>query len=81
VPPVTLRQLLSHTAGLNVHGFLGYRRDLPVPTLGQVLLGARPANNEPVLIDSVPGTQRRYSGGGFCVAPAAGRGVDRLAVR
>jgi CubicO group peptidase (beta-lactamase class C family) len=36
--------------------------------LVSVLLGARPANNEAVLIDSVLGTQRRYSGGGFCVA-------------
>jgi CubicO group peptidase (beta-lactamase class C family) len=67
VPAVTVRQLLSHTAGFTVHGFLGYRRDRPVPTLEQVLLGARPANNVPVVVDLVPGTQRRYSGGGFCV--------------
>jgi len=33
---VTLRELLSHTAGTNVHGFLGYRAGAPVPTLVQI---------------------------------------------
>ena len=36
---VTLRRLLSHTAGLTVHGFPGYAVDARVPTLVQVLNG------------------------------------------
>src|ERR1044072_10001594 len=32
-PRVTLRQLLSHTAGTTVHGFNGYARDEAIPTL------------------------------------------------
>jgi CubicO group peptidase (beta-lactamase class C family) len=42
--PVTLRQLMTHTAGLTVHGFPGYAADSAVPTTVQVLDGARPAN-------------------------------------
>ena len=65
---VTLRRLLSHNAGLTVHGFPGYARGLPVPTAAQVLDGAPPANTAPVRLDLVPGTRWRYSGGGYTVA-------------
>jgi CubicO group peptidase (beta-lactamase class C family) len=65
---VTLRRLLSHTAGLTVHGFGGYAAGDPVPTLVQVLDGAKPANSDPVRVDVIPGTIMRYSGGGFTVA-------------
>jgi CubicO group peptidase (beta-lactamase class C family) len=65
---VTLRRLLSHSAGLTVHGFGGYAADAPVPTLVQVLEGAKPANSGAVRVDVVPGTIWRYSGGGYTVA-------------
>jgi CubicO group peptidase (beta-lactamase class C family) len=65
---VTLRAILSHTAGLTVHGFRGYAAGQPVPTLPQVLDGANPANSDPVRVDTVPGTTWRYSGGGYTVA-------------
>jgi CubicO group peptidase (beta-lactamase class C family) len=64
---VILRELLTHTAGLNVHGFPGYAAGEPVPTLIQVLDGQKPANTPPIRIDSEPGSQWRYSGGGFTV--------------
>lgn len=64
---VTLRGLLSHTAGLTVHGFNGYERDAPVPTLLQILDGVKPANSEPIRVDLVPDTTYRYSGGGYVV--------------
>src|SRR5262245_21134924 len=38
---VTLRGLLSHSAGLTVHGFPGYAVDAPMPTLVQILNGER----------------------------------------
>ena len=66
--PVTLRRLLSHTAGLTVHGFAGYQADLPRPTLLQLLDGTPPANSEPIRIDLPPGSKWRYSGGGYSVA-------------
>jgi CubicO group peptidase (beta-lactamase class C family) len=66
-PRVTLRQLASHSAGVTVHGFPGYRRDAPQPTLRQVLDGASPANTAPVRVDTIPGTQFRYAGGGTSI--------------
>ncbi len=65
---VTLRRLLSHTAGMTVHGFRGYAADEPVPTLVQVLNGEKPANSAAVRVDIVPGSKWRYSGGGISVA-------------
>ncbi|HEU0297141.1 MAG TPA: serine hydrolase domain-containing protein, partial [Anaerolineales bacterium] len=64
---VTLRRLLTHTAGLTVSGFRGYASDEQVPTLHQILDGTPPANSVPIRVDAVPGTQWRYSGGGFMV--------------
>src|SRR5215471_7675263 len=69
--PVTLERLLSHTAGLTVHGFPGYAAGAPVPTVPQVLDGAAPANTAPVRVDLDPGTQYRDSGGGYTIAQLA----------
>jgi len=66
--PVTLRELLTHTAGMTVHGFPGYASDEKLPTLVQVLDGQPPANSPPIRVDTVPGTIWRYSGGGYVVA-------------
>jgi CubicO group peptidase (beta-lactamase class C family) len=81
---VTLRRLLNHSAGLTVHGFPGYAAGEPVPTLVQVLDGAKPANTAPIRVDVVPGTLWRYSGGGYEVAQqlivdVAGRPFPELA--
>jgi CubicO group peptidase (beta-lactamase class C family) len=65
---VTLRNLLSHTAGTTVHGFPGYAVNEKVPSLPQVLDGAAPANTAAVRVDFEPGTKYRYSGGGITIA-------------
>lgn len=65
--PVTLRQLLSHTAGVTVHGFPGYAAGAPLPTLVQILNGAKPANTGGVHVNARPGSRWRYSGGGYQV--------------
>lgn len=65
--PVTLRELLTHTAGINVHGFPGYGASDPVPTLIQVLNGDKPANTPPIRVESEPGSKWNYSGGGYVV--------------
>lgn len=64
---VTLRGLLSHSAGLSVHGFPGYAAGAEVPTVVQVLDGVKPANTEAVRVVLVPGTEWRYSGGGYTI--------------
>jgi CubicO group peptidase (beta-lactamase class C family) len=64
---VTLRELLSHTAGLTVHGFPGYAPDAPIPSLVEVLNGTRPANTGAIRVDIAPATKWRYSGGGYTV--------------
>lgn len=73
--PVTLRRLMSHTAGTTVSGFRGYRYTEPVPTLVQILDGAPPANSAPIVVDLVPGSRFRYSGGGYEVMEQAVRDV------
>jgi CubicO group peptidase (beta-lactamase class C family) len=65
--PVSLRGLLTHTAGLTVHGFRGYASGEPVPSVVQVLDGAPPANSAAVRPDLQPGTRWRYSGGGYTI--------------
>jgi CubicO group peptidase (beta-lactamase class C family) len=63
---VTLRRLLSHTAGMTVPSVGGYRADEQMPTTLQVLNGEK-TSNEPVRVDRVPGKEFRYSGGGYVV--------------
>lgn len=65
---VTMRRLLSHNAGINVHGFVGYDRDAPLPTLVQVLNGTPPANSPAIRVTAVPGSKTQYSGGGTSIA-------------
>lgn len=61
--PVTLRMLLTHTAGTTVHGFPGYAAGVPLPSLADVLSGR--GNTPAVVVDIAPGTLWRYSGGGY----------------
>lgn len=65
---VTLKRLLGHVAGTTVHGFPGYAQGEPLPTMVNILNGEAPANTPPIVVDQIPGSDWRYSGGGFCVA-------------
>lgn len=69
--PITLRGLITHTAGINVHGFPGYASSAPVPTLVQVLNGEKPANTEAIRSEAAPGERWQYSGGGFTIMQQA----------
>ncbi len=64
---VTVRGLLSHNAGVTVHGFIGYGPGAPLPTILQTLEGAPPANSPPITVDKPPGSGFRYSGGGYVI--------------
>ncbi|HXV85395.1 MAG TPA: aminopeptidase, partial [Gemmatimonadales bacterium] len=63
---VTLRRLLSHTAGLTVSGFPGYARSARLPSAVEVLRGQ--GNTPAVVVDTTPGAVWRYSGGGYTIA-------------
>lgn len=67
-PCVTLRHLLSHTAGMTGQAYYGYDVSAPLPTTIQVLNGELPANSEKVEVNVIPGLHYRYSGGGMVVA-------------
>lgn len=64
---ITTAQLLTHTAGLSVHGFPGYRRDSMIATVTDILDGRAPSNTEAVRSLAEPGTGPRYSGGGILI--------------
>ncbi len=64
---VTLRGLLSHSAGVNVSSFTGYLSGEQVPTLVQVLDGEKPANSPAIRVEAIPGSRFNYSGGGFTI--------------
>jgi Beta-lactamase class C and other penicillin binding proteins len=66
---VTLRLILSHNAGLTVHGFPGYEIGQQIPSTVQILEGIKPiVNTDPVVVDVTPGSLVRYSGGGTTIA-------------
>jgi CubicO group peptidase (beta-lactamase class C family) len=64
---VTPRRLLSHTAGLTVHGFADYEPGAKLPSLVEMLEGKN-QDNGAVYIESEPGTTTVYSGGGYVIA-------------
>jgi len=61
---VTIRRLLSHSAGLSVEGYPGLRPDIQLPSLEESLSGNNGGAGE-VRIIMEPGAQFSYSGGGF----------------
>lgn len=64
-PVMTIRNLLTHTAGLTVWGFPGYEPGSRIPTLVEVLDGE--GNTPAIRSEALPGLMWRYSGGGYCV--------------
>lgn len=57
---VTIRRLLSHTAGLSVHGYGGTKPGKKIPSLEESLSNG-------VKIIAEPGSKFMYSGGGYTV--------------
>ena len=61
---LTVRRLLSHTAGLSVHGYVGQRADRPLPSIAASLSGET-GDSFPVELLEPPGRRWLYSGGGY----------------
>jgi CubicO group peptidase (beta-lactamase class C family) len=66
-PHVTLRMLMSHTAGFNVHGFEDYLPHEPLPSILDTLDGKPPAKSAAIHLIAPPGARMIYSGGGIMV--------------
>ena len=66
--PITLRRLLSHTAGMSLAAFgLGLPATMPSQTVVDVLNGKPPATR-PVHVEELPGRRFHYSGGGVAIS-------------
>lgn len=64
---VTLRRLLSHTAGLSLHGYPGFPPGTALPTLEESLSGNTSGAGDVRLVHA-PGSKWQYSGGGYTLA-------------
>jgi CubicO group peptidase (beta-lactamase class C family) len=69
--PVTLRGLLTHTAGINEDKVKGYKPGAALPTLEQALAGVPPANNKAVRVVEPPGQKWIYSNSGYTIVQKA----------
>lgn len=68
---VTLKHLLSHTAGATQHGFADFYKGDTIPTLVQSLKGELPNYDEEIDFNWIPGMDWGYSGGGYVIAQMA----------
>jgi len=75
---VTLERLLTHTAGMTVHGFPGYQQTDTFPKIIDVLNGN--GNTAKIMVDTIPGSIWRYSGGGYTVMEKVVEDVSRLSL-
>ncbi len=70
--PVTLRMLLSHTGGTSQSSYFGSTpQQQPLPTVVDILSGKPGVSSRAVVVNSEPGKEFRYSGGGYLVAQQA----------
>ncbi len=65
---ISIANLLSHKAGLSVHGFGGYQKGKELPTITQILDGQKPANSPAVRSVFEPNLKFQYSGGGTTIS-------------
>lgn len=78
IRPVTLRGILSHSAGLTLSGFPDFLPGEPLPTVFDTLEGRAPSKTEPVRVFYTPGTRQSYSGGGTTVEQLVIQSVSGL---
>ncbi len=75
--PITLRMLLSHTAGTTQSAYFGFTPDKKLPSIVEILSGAEISESRPVVVNSEPKKEFRYSGGGSIIAQMAVMDVSK----
>jgi CubicO group peptidase (beta-lactamase class C family) len=65
---LTPRMILSHTSGLNLHGFGDFQPGAPLPTVIETLNGEPPATHDPLTYLFEPASGYKYSGGAYTLA-------------
>ncbi len=80
---ITIRQILSHSAGLSVGGFTGYSTEENLPSVTDIIEGRYPANSQAVRIIEQPASGFMYSGGGYqvmqkIIEDVAGKGFPEV---
>jgi CubicO group peptidase (beta-lactamase class C family) len=66
--PITLRMLLSHTAGASQSSYWGFpATEKNLPSITDILNGNKNAGSNKVVINSEPKKEWRYSGGGYMI--------------
>jgi CubicO group peptidase (beta-lactamase class C family) len=69
---ITIRHLLTHTAGMTQGGFADFYLGDDIPTLIESLNGQKlPRYNKPISVKFEPETDWDYSGGGYVIAQVA----------
>lgn len=69
--PITLRMLLSHSAGTSQTSYFGFTPSEQLPTIVEVLSGSKNSQTRAVVVNSEPNKEFRYSGGGSMIAQLA----------
>ena len=69
--PITLRMLLSHSAGTSQSSYFGFTPDQPLPSVVEILNGSKISGTRPVVVNNEPNKEFRYSGGGSMIAQMA----------
>ncbi len=69
--PITLKMLLSHSAGTSQSSYFGFTPTQQLPTIVEILSGAKISETRPVVVNSEPNKEFRYSGGGSIIAQLA----------
>jgi CubicO group peptidase (beta-lactamase class C family) len=64
---ITLRRILSHSAGLSMHGVPEFSANSEIPTLVQILDGNWYSSKDSVRPIMKPGVSFKYSGGGYII--------------
>jgi len=65
---ITLTHILTHHAGLSVHGFPGHDIKGPIPSIYEILDGKKPSFTPAVRSEFEPDIKFQYSGGGTSIS-------------